>query len=61
MSPGICTVNIIKIDFKMQKMPFKIIKIYISTKEEQVRIMPWEHLIFEFENLLLLPHFMRMF
>jgi len=51
MSPGICTVNIIKIDFKMQKMPFKIIKIYISTKEEQVKTMPWELLIFEFENL----------
>jgi hypothetical protein len=40
VSPGICIVNIIKTDFNMQKMPFKILKVNSNTKEEQLKIMP---------------------
>ena len=39
MSPGICIVNIIKIDINMQRMPFKILKVNFNTKEEQLKIM----------------------
>lgn len=39
MSPGICIVNIIKIDINMQRMPFKILKVNFNTKEERLKIM----------------------
>ena len=39
MSPGICIVNIIKIDINMQRMRFKILKVNFNTKEERLKII----------------------